>query len=144
MIAKTYSQKKEQVTRHWKVMDADGKILGRLATEVARVLKGKHKPTFTPHVDGGDFVVVTNAAKIKLTGNKLDQKVYYHHTGYRGGLKQVVASELLENNPCRMIEYAVKGMLPKGSLGRDMIKKLKIYAGEEHPHEAQQPQKYEF
>jgi large subunit ribosomal protein L13 len=116
-------------------MDADGQVLGRLATEVAGLLHGKHKPTFTPHVDNGDFVIVVNAAKVALTGRKLENKVYYRHSGYPGGIKSITAGRLLERYPERVIEAAVRGMLPKGPLGRRMLRKLKVYGGPEHPHE---------
>lgn len=135
----TYMAKPDRVERKWYLVDAKGKTLGRLASEVAQVLRGKHKPTYTPHIDTGDFVIVINAAEVNLTGNKLTDKIYYRHSGYPGGLKQVSAGELRARRPERMIEYAVKGMLPKGSLGRQQLKKLKVYAGAEHPHEAQQP-----
>ncbi len=139
MRHKTYSQRNEDVVHNWHVMDADGKVLGRLATQIAVVLRGKDKPTFTPHVDGGDFVVVINAEKIQLTRNKLNTKIYSHFTGYRGGLKSQTAKEMLQNDPEEMIRLAVWGMLPKGPLGRDVIKKLKIYKGPTHPHAAQKP-----
>lgn len=131
--------KPDQIDRKWYVVDAKGKTLGRLASEVAKILRGKHKPEYTPHIDTGDFVIVVNAEQVELTGKKLTDKIYYRHSGYPGGLKQVTAGELREKRPERMIEYAVKGMLPKGSLGRKQFKKLKVYAGSEHPHEAQQP-----
>ncbi|RMF85584.1 MAG: 50S ribosomal protein L13 [Nitrospinota bacterium] len=140
---KTFVAKKETVQRQWYLVDADGKTLGRLATEIARILRGKHKPIYTPHVDTGDFVVVINAAKIHLTGNKWKDKVYYHHTGYAGGLKAFTAEQLRERKPERLLETAVRGMLPKTKLGRQMLKKLKIYPGPEHPHQAQQPQPLE-
>jgi large subunit ribosomal protein L13 len=136
---KTVSIKKEDVTRNWYLVNAEDKILGRLATEVATLLRGKHKPTFTPHVDGGDFVVVVNAEKVKLTGNKLTGKKYYWHTGYPGGIREITAEKLLQKNPTDVIFRAVRGMLPKNRLGRQMIKKLKIYAGPVHPHDAQSP-----
>lgn len=138
---KTYSAKPGEVERKWYVVDATGQTLGRLASRVATVLRGKHKPQYTPHVDTGDFVIVVNADKIKLSGRKLDQKVYYRHTGYAGGLKQTTARELLRNRPERMIELAVWGMLPHHRLGRRMIRKLKVYRGPDHPHQAQQPEK---
>lgn len=140
-IMTTYFQSKEDglKSRKWLVVDAEGIPLGRLASEVAGLLRGKHKPEFTKHVDGGDFVVVLNASGIKLSGNKLADKMYYHHTGYIGGIKEIPAGALLEKNPSRMITEAVKGMLPKGPLGRDLIAKLKVYAGTEHPHAAQAP-----
>lgn len=143
---KTYFQTKEdaQQSRNWLVVDAAGVPLGRLATEVATLIRGKHKATYTPHVDGGDFVVVTNAEKVNLKGNKKADKLYRWYTGYIGGLKQVTAATMLEKNPERVIEKAVKGMLPRGPLGRAMFTKLKVYSGEDHPHTAQKPEKYEF
>ena len=136
---KTYQAKKEEVQRGWIIVDAEGKVLGRLATQVARVLRGKHKPTFSSHVDTGDFVVVVNARKVMLTGRKLKDKKYYHHTGYPGGIREASAEKVLALKPTEMIRTAVKGMLPKTSLGRQMIRKLKVYAGSNHPHEAQRP-----
>ena len=135
----TYMQRKEDVVRDWYVIDAEGMTLGRLATKVATVLRGKHKPTYTPHIDGGDNVIVVNAEKVNLTGNKLDDKIYYNHSGYTGGLRERTAREMIEKYPVEMIERAVKGMLPKGRLGRQMYKKLFVYAGSEHPHAAQKP-----
>lgn len=135
----TYMQKKEEVTRNWYVIDAEGMTLGRLATKAATLLRGKNKPTFTPHIDGGDFVIVVNASKVNLTGNKLDAKIYYNHSGYPGGLRERTARTMKEDYPEEMIERAIKGMLPKGRLGRQMYKKLFVYAGSEHPHMAQQP-----
>ena len=135
----TYMQKKEEVVRNWYVVDAEGETLGRLATKVAHVLRGKHKVTYTPHIDCGDFVIVINADKVVLTGDKLDKKVYYDHSGYTGGLRERTAREMKENYPVEMVERAVKGMLPNGRLGRQMYKKLFVYAGENHPHAAQQP-----
>ena len=135
----TYMQKKEDIVRNWYVIDAEGQTLGRLATKVAHVLRGKHKPTYTPHVDCGDFVIVVNASKINLTGNKLNDKIYYNHSGYTGGLRERSARVMKEQYPEEMIERAVKGMLPKGRLGRQMYKKLFVYAGSEHPHMAQKP-----
>ena len=132
-------QRKEDVVRDWWVIDAEGENLGRLATKVATVLRGKHKPTYTPHIDGGDNVIVINASKINLTGNKLDDKIYYNHSGYTGGLRERTARTMREDYPVEMIERAVKGMLPKGRLGRQMYKKLFVYAGSEHPHMAQKP-----
>lgn len=140
----TYMAKPQEVDQKWYVVDAAGKTLGRLATEVATLLRGKHKPTYTPHIDTGDFVVVINSSQITLTGKKLEQKRYYRHSGFPGGLKSVSAGELRASRPERMIELAVKGMLPKGPLGRSQLKKLKVYAGNEHPHEAQQPTPYEL
>ena len=132
-------KKKEDIVRNWYVIDAEGQTLGRLATKVAHVLRGKHKPTYTPHVDCGDFVIVVNASKINLTGNKLNDKIYYNHSGYTGGLRERSARVMKEQYPEEMIERAVKGMLPKGRLGRQMYKKLFVYAGSEHPHMAQKP-----
>jgi len=136
---KTYMQRKEDVVRDWYVIDAEGQTLGRLATKVASVLRGKHKPTYTPHVDGGDYVIIVNAGKVNLTGNKLDNKIYYNHSRYTGGLRERTAKEMIEKYPVEMIERAVKGMLPKGRLGRQMYKKLFVYEEGEHPHSAQQP-----
>jgi len=141
---KTFSAKKEDIEKDWYLIDAEGKVLGRLASEIARRLRGKHKPVYTPHVDTGDFIVVVNAGKVSLTGKKLTDKVYYHHTGYPGGIKSVTAGELLKKKPERLLRMAVKGMLPKNSLGRRMLKKLKIYSGSEHPHEAQTPRLLEL
>ena len=135
----TYMQKAQEVSRNWYVIDATDVNLGRLATKVAHVLRGKHKTTYTPNVDCGDYVIVVNASKINLTGNKLDDKIYYNHSGYTGGLRERTAREMKENYPVEMIERAVKGMLPKGRLGRAMYKKLFVYAESEHPHTAQQP-----
>ena len=132
-------QKKEEVSRNWYVIDATDMTLGRLAAKVATILRGKHKPTYTPHIDCGDYVIVVNASKVNLTGNKLDKKIYYNHSGYPGGLRERTARTMIENYPEEMIERAVKGMLPKGRLGRQMYKKLFVYAGSEHPHQAQQP-----
>ena len=137
---RTISAKKETIQRDWFVMDAKGKILGRLASKIARILMGKHKPIFTPHVDTGDHVVVINAEQFNLTGQKLNSKVYYHHSGYPGGLKERPAKRLFTEKPEEMVTLAVKGMLPKTKLGRAMIKKLKVYKGEEHPHRGQNPQ----
>ena len=136
----TYMQKKEDLVRSWYVIDAEGMTLGRLATKVAKVLSGKHKPTYTPHIDCGDNVIVINAAKVELTGNKLNDKIYYNHSGYTGGLRERTAREMKENYPVEMVERAVKGMLPNGRLGRQMYTKLFVYAGAEHPHAAQKPQ----
>lgn len=135
----TYMQKKETVERNWYVIDAEGVNLGRLATRVADVLRGKHKPTFTPHIDCGDFVIVVNASKVNLTGNKLNDKIYYNHSGYTGGLRERTAKEMRENYPIEMIERAVKGMIPHTRLGRQVAKKLFVYEGAEHPHMAQKP-----
>ena len=139
---KTFSLKNTEVTRDWVVFDASDKVLGRFATKIADKLRGKDKPTFTPHVDGGDFVVVINAEKLKVTGNKSEQKKYFKHSLYPGGLKEKSYIEVLENNPERIVENAVKGMLPKNKLGKSMIKKLKVYSGSEHPHESQNPTKW--
>jgi large subunit ribosomal protein L13 len=136
---KTYSAKKEDITQEWYLVDAQDRILGRIATQIANILRGKNKPVFTPYADAGDFVIVTNAEKVRLTGNKLENKCYYRHTGYPGGLKTRTAQEVLTKRPEDLILLAVKGMLPKNRLGRKLIKKLKIYAGNVHPHEAQQP-----
>ncbi len=136
---KTEVAKKEQVTHQWFVVDAENVVLGRLATQIANVLRGKHKPIFTPSVDTGDFVIVLNADKITLTGNKLTGKVYYSHTSFPGGLKEATAGEMLAKKPEELIRKAVKGMLPKNKLSRHMLKKLKVYTGSTHPHEAQQP-----
>jgi large subunit ribosomal protein L13 len=141
---KTLWISEEDVERKWHVVDAEGKILGRFASQIAAVLRGKHKPTFNPSVDTGDYVVVVNAEKIRTTGNRLDEKIYYRHSGYVGGLKERTLREQLERYPERVIIQAVKGMLPKNALGRKMIKKLKVYAGPDHPHEAQQPEPLEI
>ncbi len=140
----TYMAKPGEVKRKWYVVDAAGQTLGRLASEVAALLRGKHKPTYTPHVDTGDHVIVINAEKIRLSGNKLSDKKYYRHSGYPGGLKVTTAGEMLEKNPERMIELAVKGMLPKNRLGRKQGKKLYVYRGSEHKHQAQKPEVYEL
>lgn len=136
---KTISAKKENVTRSWYVVDATDKTLGRLSTEIANRLRGKHKPEFTPHVDTGDYIVVVNAEKIVVTGNKTTDKLYHHHTGYPGGIKSISFDKLIDKAPERIIEKAVKGMMPKNKLSRSMMSKLKVYAGNEHPHSAQQP-----
>ena len=135
----TYMQKKEEVSRNWYVIDAEDVVLGRLASKAAHILRGKHKPTYTPHIDCGDFVIVVNASKVALTGDKLDKKIYYDHSGHTGGLRERTARTMKENYPVEMVERSVKGMLPKGRLGRQMYKKLFVYAGAEHPHQAQQP-----
>lgn len=140
----TRSARPEDVERDWFVLDANEQILGRIATRVATVLRGKHKPSFTPHVDGGDFVIVVNARHVKLSGRKLDQKTYWRHSGYPGGIRSVTARRLLETHPERVLESAVKGMLPKGPLGRKMIRKLKVYAEGDHPHASQKPQPLEI
>lgn len=136
----TYSAKPESVKRDWFVVDAAGKTLGRLATEVATRLRGKHKPVYTPHVDTGDYVVIINAEKVAVTGKKASDKMYYHHTGFPGGIKEASFEKLIARKPEKVIELAVKGMLPRNPLGRAMFRKLKVYAGAEHPHTAQQPQ----
>ena len=135
----SFMQKKETVERNWYVIDAEGVSLGRLATRVADVLRGKHKPTYTPHIDCGDFVIVINASKVNLTGNKLNDKIYYNHSGYTGGLRERTAKEMLESYPVEMVERAVKGMIPHTRLGRQVAKKLFVYEGAEHPHMAQKP-----
>ncbi|KQL52153.1 50S ribosomal protein L13 [Heyndrickxia shackletonii] len=140
----TYMANANTVERKWYVVDAAGKTLGRLASEVASILRGKHKPTFTPHVDTGDHVIIINASQIELTGKKLSDKIYYRHTQFAGGLKTRTANEMRTNYPEKMLELAIKGMLPKGSLGRQMIKKLHVYAGAEHQHQAQKPEVYEL
>lgn len=136
---KSFMASPSTITREWYVVDAEGKTLGRLASEIAKVLRGKNKPIFTPHMDCGDFVIVVNAEKIKVTGKKLNQKIYYHHSDYVGGMKETTLKEKLAKKPEQVIELAVKGMLPKGPLGRQMYKKLFVYAGPEHKHAAQQP-----
>ena len=136
----SYIAKPETVERKWYVIDADGVVLGRLASQVALMLRGKHKPTFTPHVDTGDYIIVVNTDNIAMTGRKLDQKIYYHHSGYPGGLKETKYRDLLANKSEFALKKAVRGMLPKGPLGNKMFKKLKVYAGAEHPHAAQQPE----
>ncbi len=136
---KTFSAKPETVQRDWYIVDAENKTLGRLSTEIARRLRGKHKPEYTPHVDTGDYIIVINAEKVHVTGNKRTDKIYHHHTGYPGGLKSISFEKLIERAPERVIETAVKGMLPKNPLGRAMYRKMKVYAGSEHPHTAQQP-----
>ncbi len=141
---KTFSAKTAEVKRDWYVVDAEGKTLGRLATEIARRLRGKHKPIYTPHIDTGDYIIVVNAEKISVTGNKLDNKVYHHHTGYIGNLKSETLKERLERHPERAIEAAVKGMMPRGPLGRAMLKKMKVFVGSEHTHAAQQPKVLEI
>jgi len=136
---KTYQAKKEELEYKWYLVNAEGKVLGRLATELAKILKGKNKPTYTPHLDTGDFVIVVNAGKLTLTGKKMKDKIYFHHTGYPGGIREINAEKLLAKKPTEMIRMAVKGMLPKNVLGRQMLRKLKVYAGPNHPHEAQKP-----
>jgi large subunit ribosomal protein L13 len=136
---KTFSAKAHEVKRDWLVIDATDKVLGRLATEIARRLRGKHKAEYTPHVDTGDYIVIINADKVTVTGKKASDKIYYNHTGFPGGIKSISFEKLLAKNPAQVIERAVKGMLPKNPLGREMFRKLKVYAGAEHPHTAQQP-----
>ncbi|OEH93222.1 50S ribosomal protein L13 [Bacillus solimangrovi] len=140
----TFMAKQSEVERKWFVVDAEGKTLGRLSTEVASILRGKHKPTYTPHVDTGDHVIIVNAEKIELTGKKLSDKMYYRHSNHPGGLKVRTANEMRTNYPEKMLEIAIKGMLPKGSLGRQMAKKLHVYRGSEHQHQAQKPEVYEL
>ncbi|MFV2145285.1 MULTISPECIES: 50S ribosomal protein L13 [Isoptericola] len=141
---RTYTPKPGDIQRDWYVVDATDVVLGRLASQVATLLRGKHKPTFAPHVDGGDFVIVINADKVALSGNKREDKLAYRHSGYPGGLRSVKYGDLLENNPEEAVEKAVRGMLPKNSLGRDQLMKLKVYRGAEHPHAAQTPQPFEI
>lgn len=141
---KTYSPRASDIQRRWWLVDAEGKVLGRLASEIAKILRGKHKPVYTPHMDMGDFVVVINADKVRVTGNKAETKVYFRHTGYMGGAKFTPFKDMLEKHPERVIELAVKGMMPKNNLGRLMRKKLRVYAGPEHPHEGQQPELLEI
>jgi large subunit ribosomal protein L13 len=141
---RTFSAKKEEIDREWYVVDAQGQTLGRLASRIATILKGKHKPIYTPHLDCGDFVIVLNADKVRVTGRKMDQKFYYRYSGYPGGLSQISLRDQLARHPERVLQAAIRGMLPKNKLGRQMIKKLKVYAGDEHPHEAQQPKPLEL
>ncbi|MEJ2150249.1 MAG: 50S ribosomal protein L13 [Chloroflexota bacterium] len=141
---KTYSAKPGDIERSWYIVDADGQTLGRMASQIASILRGKHKPMFTPHMDCGDYVIVVNAEKVHVTGNRLDDKMYYRHSGYPGGLKQTPLREMLKTRPERVIEEAVRRMLPKNNLGRHMLKKLKVYAGPEHQHQAQNPEPLEF
>jgi len=141
---KTYTARAEDIEREWFLVDAEGKTLGRLASEIAQVLRGKHKPIYSPHLDCGDHVIVVNAEKVRVTGRKLDQKMYYRHTGYPGGLKIISLRNQLQKHPERVLEAAVRGMLPKNRLGRKMFKKLKVYAGDSHPHQAQQPKVLEL
>ncbi|NCO61222.1 MAG: 50S ribosomal protein L13 [Deltaproteobacteria bacterium CG23_combo_of_CG06-09_8_20_14_all_51_20] len=140
----TFVAKEQEVERDWYVVNAEGKVLGRLASQIAMRLRGKNKPIFTPHADTGDFIIVTNADKVVLTGKKWDGKIYYHHSGYLGGLKQITARKLLEKKPEDILRFAVRGMLPKNTLGRRQLKKLKIYTGPDHPHQAQQPKELEI
>ena len=141
-MTRTYTPKADEIQRDWAVIDATDVVLGRLASHTAALLRGKHKPTFAPHMDSGDFVIIVNADKVALTGQKAAQKKAYRHSGYPGGLKATTYSELLEKNPVRAVEKAVRGMLPKNSLGRAQLRKLKVYTGSEHPHAAQQPKQY--
>ena len=141
---KTYMPGAKTIERKWYVVDAEGKTLGRLATQVAMVLRGKHKPIYTPFLDTGDYVIVINADKVKVTGKKLEEKIYWHHTGWIGGQKKVTLKRLLQTHPERVVEHAVKGMLPKGPLGREMYRKLHVYAAPEHPHAAQKPEAMEI
>ena len=141
---KTYNVTKESIQREWVLVDAEGQTLGRLASRIAAILRGKHKPTFTPWLDCGDYVVVVNAGKVRVTGNRMDSKVYYRHSGYVGGLKSVTLRRQLEKHPERVLAAAVRGMLPNNRLGRKMYKKLKLYAGSDHPHAAQRPKKLEL
>jgi large subunit ribosomal protein L13 len=142
-MMKSYMARPHEVERRWHLVDAQGQTLGRLATEIARLLRGKNKPQYTPHVDTGDFVVVVNAEKVVVTGKKAEQKVYYRHTGYPGGLKETSYEVMMERKPTEILRKAVRGMMPRTRLGRQQLRKLKIYAGPEHPHEAQDPQPYE-
>ena len=141
---KTYVAKEHEIEKKWYLIDAKEKVLGRLATQIATILRGKNKPIFTPHMDAGDYVVLINADKVILTGDKIEKKIYYHHSGYVGGLKKTTAKEMLEKKPENLIKLAVKGMLPKNSLGRRQLAKLKIYAGQDYPHQAQKPEKLEI
>ncbi len=141
---KTYMANPDKIERKWYVVDAEGQTLGRMASEIAKILRGKNKPEFTPHVDTGDYVVVVNTAKVKVTGKKLQQKVYYNHSDYVGGMKETTLAELMQKDPEKVVELAVKGMLPKGPLGRAMIKKLHVYAGPEHKQQAQKPEVLTF
>lgn len=140
----TYSVKKDEIVRKWYIIDAEGKPLGRVATEAARLLRGKHKPTFTPNLDVGDHVIVINCSKVILTGDKINQKVYRHHSGYIGGMKEISAKDMLSKNPEKAMMLAIKGMLPHNSLGRETLKKLRVYAGSEHENQAQKPEAWEF
>jgi len=144
MTVRTFSPKAADIQRQWHVIDASDIVLGRLASQTARLLRGKHKPIFAPHVDTGDFVIIVNAAKVALSGNKLHDKMAYRHSGYPGGLRSMSYAELMDRSPERVVEKAVKGMLPKNALGRQMLRKLKVYAGPEHPHKAQTPVPFEI
>ncbi len=141
---RTFTAKKEEIERDWYVVDAEGQTLGRLASRIAPIIRGKHKPIYTPHLDCGDFVIIINAEKVRVTGRKLDQKLYHRHSGYPGGLKSISLRDQLDRHPERVLQAAIKGMLPKTKLGRQMIKKLKVYAGDSHPHQAQQPKPLEL
>lgn len=141
---RTFTEKKEDITREWYVVDAEGQTLGRLAARIAPILKGKHKPTYTPHLDCGDFVIIVNAEKVRVTGRKLNQKFYHHYSGYPGGLTSISLRDQLATHPERVLEAAIRGMLPKNKLGRRMLKKLKVYAGGSHPHQAQLPKPLEL
>ncbi|MEE9168600.1 MAG: 50S ribosomal protein L13 [bacterium] len=141
---KTFSAKAEEIERKWFLIDAEDKVLGRLASQVSRILRGKHKPIFTRHVDTGDHIVIINAEKVRLTGKKVSQKIYYRHSQYPGGLKEIGVERMLKEHPERVIEFAVRGMMPHNRLGRQMLKKLRVYAGHEHPHEAQKPEPLEI
>lgn len=141
---RTFTQKQAEIERDWYVVDAEGETLGRLASKIAPILKGKHKPSYTPHLDCGDFVIIVNAEKVRVTGRKLDQKFYHRHSGYPGGLTSISLKDQLDRYPARVLEAAIRGMLPKNRLGRRMIKKLKVYAGSAHPHQAQQPKPLEL
>lgn len=141
---KTLSANRQTVEKQWLVIDVEGQVLGRAASQIAHILRGKHKPSYTPHVDCGDNVIVLNADKIRMTGNKWSKKKYLRHTGYPGGQREIVANDMLEKHPTRIVEYAVKGMLPKSKLGSQMLRNLRVYAGTEHPHEAQEPVKFEL
>ncbi|MCD8175273.1 MAG: 50S ribosomal protein L13 [Phascolarctobacterium sp.] len=141
---KSFMANPSNIERKWFIVDAEGKVLGRMAAEVAKVLRGKHKPTFTPHMDTGDYVIVINADKVVLTGSKLDKKTYFHHTGYLGGARYEAAKELMKKHPVRVVEHAIMGMLPKNSLGHTIYGKLHVYAGSEHPHAAQKPEVLEM
>jgi large subunit ribosomal protein L13 len=140
----TYMASPDKIDRKWYVIDAEGLVLGRLASETAKILRGKNKPTFTPHIDTGDYVIIVNADKIKVTGKKLQQKIYYHHSEYVGGMRETVMQDMLAKKPEQVVKLAVKGMLPKGPLGREMIKKLHVYAGPDHNHQAQKPETLTF
>ena len=141
---RTFTQKQEEIERNWYIVDAEGETLGRLASRIAPILKGKHKPVYTPHLDCGDYVIIVNAEKVRVTGRKMDQKLYYRHSGYPGGLRSISLKDQLAKHPERVLQAAIRGMLPKNKLGRRMLKKLKVYAGDSHPHQAQQPRPLEL